>query len=97
MESGDFTKCKKSILNTANKCHYCGANQTKPAEVIVALRLIILILLGFVGIKTWLARCMGRDPSALSLLAKKTRENIGSDKIFRTKLDQLKLTIQSNN
>lgn len=44
-----------------------------------------------------LARCMNRDPSALSLLAKKTREKIGSDEVFKIKLDQLRLTIQSNN
>ena len=44
-----------------------------------------------------LARRMNRDPSGLSLLAKKTREKIGRDDVFKKKLERLKLTIQSNN
>lgn len=44
-----------------------------------------------------LARRMHRDPSALSLLAKKTRERAAKDVDFRLKINQIKSSIQSNN
>ncbi|MDQ6958891.1 MAG: hypothetical protein Q9M24_07275 [Mariprofundaceae bacterium] len=44
-----------------------------------------------------LARRMHRDPSALSFLAKKTRERAASDPCFGLKINQIKSAIQSNN
>jgi len=46
---------------------------------------------------TDLARRMHRDPSALSLLVKKTRERAVTDADFRVKINRMKSFMQSNN